>query len=146
MLKVHVLDQLHHHRSNVAHGVEVPAGARLLFTNGQVGTKPDGSTPEATAEQVEVIFDRLKAVLKAADMTLNDIVRFDVYVTDRADIDPFAEVRDRIIGDHKAGGDAACRQRAGPSGTEDRDRGRRRKGGLTPASAGGVFDLGRVGL
>ncbi len=103
MLKVHVLDQLHHHRSNVAHGVEVPAGARLLFTNGQVGTKPDGSTPEATAEQVEVIFDRLKAVLKAADMTLYDIVRFDVYVTDRADIDPFAEVRDRIMGDHKPG-------------------------------------------
>ena len=103
MLKVHVLDQLHHHRSNVAHGVEVPAGARLRFTNGQVGTKPDGSTPEATAEQVEVIFDRLKAVLKAADMTLNDIVRFDVYVTDRADIDPFAEVRDRIMGDHKPG-------------------------------------------
>ena len=103
MLNVHVLDQLHHHRSNVAHGVEVPAGARLLFTNGQVGTKPDGSTPEATAEQVEVIFDRLKAVLKAADMTLNDIVRFDVYVTDRADIDPFAEVRDRIMGDHKPG-------------------------------------------
>ena len=52
MLKVHVLDQLHHHRSNVAHGVEVPAGARLLFTNGQVGTKPDGSTPKVTAEQV----------------------------------------------------------------------------------------------
>jgi len=103
MLKVHVLDQLHHHRSNVAHGVEVPAGARLRFTNGQVGTKPDGSTPEATAEQVEVIFDRLKAVLKAADMTLNDIVCFDFYVTDRADIDPFAEVRDRIMGDHKPG-------------------------------------------
>ncbi len=103
MLKVHVLDELHHHRSNVAHGVEAPAGARMLFTNGQVGTKPDGSTPEATAEQVEVIFERLKAVLKAADMTLNDIVRFDVYMTDRADIDPFAEVRDRVMGDHKPG-------------------------------------------
>ena len=103
MLKVHVLDELHHHRSNVAHGVEVPAGARLLFTNGQVGTKPDGSTPETAAEQVEVIFERLKAVLKAADMALNDIVRFDVYVTDRADIDPFAEVRDRVMGDHKPG-------------------------------------------
>ena len=103
MLKVHVLDELHHHRSNVAHGVEVPAAARLLFTNGQVGTKPDGSTPEATAEQVEVIFERLKAVLEAADMTLNDIVRFDVYMTDRADIDPFAEVRDRVMGDHKPG-------------------------------------------
>ncbi len=39
MLKVHVLDRLHRHSSNVAHGVEVPAGARLLFTNGQVGTR-----------------------------------------------------------------------------------------------------------
>ena len=103
MLKVHILDQLHHHRSNVAHGVEVLAGARLLFTNGQVGTKPDGSTPEVTAEQVEVIFDRLKAVLKDDDMTLNDIVRFDVYATDRTDIDPFAEMRDWILGDHKPG-------------------------------------------
>ena len=103
MPKVHVLDQLHHHRSNVAHGVEVPAGARLLFTNGQVGTKPDGSTPEVTAEIVEVIFDWMKAALMAADMTLNDIVRFDVYVIDRADIDPFAEVRDRIMGDHTPG-------------------------------------------
>ncbi len=42
MLKIHVLDELYHHSSNVAHGVEVPAGARLMFTNGQVGTKPDG--------------------------------------------------------------------------------------------------------
>ena len=47
MLKVHVLDELYHHSSNVAHGVEVPAGARLLFTNGQVGTEPDG-TPRYT--------------------------------------------------------------------------------------------------
>ena len=57
MLKVHVLEQLHHHRSNVAHGVEVPAGARLLFTNGQVGTKPDSSALEVMTEQVEVIFE-----------------------------------------------------------------------------------------
>ena len=45
MLQVHVLDELHPHSSNVAHGVEVPAGARLLLTNGQVGTLPDGTTP-----------------------------------------------------------------------------------------------------
>ena len=43
MLKVHVLNELYHHSSNVAHRVEVPAGARLMFINGQVGTKPDGS-------------------------------------------------------------------------------------------------------
>ena len=103
MLKVHVLDELYHHSSNVAHGVEVPAGARLMFTNGQVGTKPDGVTPEATADQAEVIFGRLKAILKAANMTLGDVVRFDVYLTDQADVKTFVEVRDRFMDDHKPG-------------------------------------------
>ncbi len=103
MLKVHVLDELYHHSSNVAHGVEVPAGARLMFTNGQVGTKPDGTTPEATADQAEVIFGRLKVILEAANMTLGDVVRFDVYLTDQADVKTFVEVRDRFMLDHKPG-------------------------------------------
>ncbi len=103
MLKIHVLDELYHHSSNVAHGVEVPAGARLMFTNGQVGTKPDGTTPEATADQAEVIFGRLKAILEKANMTLGDVVRFDVYLTDQADVKTFVEVRDRFMDDHKPG-------------------------------------------
>lgn len=103
MLKVHVLDELYHHSSNVAHGVEIPAGARLLFTNGQVGTEPDGSTPEATADQLEVIFGRLRTILEAAGMTLKDVVRFDVYLTDQADVKTFVEVRDRMMGSHKPG-------------------------------------------
>lgn len=103
MLKVHILDTRYHHSSDVAHGVEVPPGARLLFTNGQVGTRPDGSTPEATADQLDVVFGRLEAVLAAADMGLGDVVRFDVYMTDRADVKTFARVRDRVMGDHKPG-------------------------------------------
>jgi enamine deaminase RidA (YjgF/YER057c/UK114 family) len=89
MLKLHVLEQLYHHSSNVAHGVEVPAGARLLFTNGQVGTRPDGVTPGTTAEQTEVAFERLRAVLRAAGMGFADVVRFDVFFTDRADLPAF---------------------------------------------------------
>ena len=103
MLKVHVLDELYHHSSNVAHGVEVPAGARLLFTNGQVGTKPDGTTPESTAEQAEVVFTRLSAVLDAARMAFSDIVRLTVFLTEQADVRTFVEVRDRIMGEHKPG-------------------------------------------
>ena len=103
MLKVHVLDRLHRHSSNVAHGVEVPAGARLLFTNGQVGTRPDGTTPPTTAEQAEVAFERLGAVLTAARMGFADIVRFDVYFTDQADVPVFVAIRDRVMGAHKPG-------------------------------------------
>lgn len=101
MLKVHVLDELYQHSSNVAHGVEIPAGARLLFTNGQVGTRPDGSTPEVTADQAEVVFERLEAVLGRASMTFKDVARFNVYLTDQSDVKTFVEVRDRIMGDHK---------------------------------------------
>lgn len=103
MLKVHVLDKLHRHSSNVAHGVEVPLGARLLFTNGQVGTGPDGTTPESTAEQAEVVFERLEAVLAAAKMTLSDIVRLTVFLTDQKDVGTFVATRDRVMGDHKPG-------------------------------------------
>ncbi len=103
MLKLHVLDELYHHSSNVAHGVEVPAGARLLFTNGQVGTKADGTTPETTAEQAEVVFTRVEAVLYAAKMTLSDIVRLTVFLTDQEDVRTFIEARDRVMGDHKPG-------------------------------------------
>ncbi len=103
MLKVHVLDDIHPHSGNVAHGVEVPAGARLLFTNGQVGTKADGTTPEATEDQAEVVFGRLRKILEASNMTFNDVARFDVYLTDQADVKTFVAVRDRFMGDHKPG-------------------------------------------
>ena len=102
-MKLHVLDDLYRHSSNVAHGVEVPAGARLLFTNGQVGTKLDGSTPESTAEQAEVVFDRVKAVLAAARMELSDIVRLTVFLTDQKDVATFVKARDHVMGLHKPG-------------------------------------------
>ena len=103
MLKTHILDDLHHHSSNVAHGVEVPAGARILFTNGQVGTKLDGTTPKTIAEQTEIVFSRVEAVLAAAKMNLSDIVRLTVFLTDQGDVRTFVQARDRVMGDHKPG-------------------------------------------
>jgi 2-iminobutanoate/2-iminopropanoate deaminase len=75
----------------------------MLFTNGQVGTKPDGTTPATTAEQAVVVFDRLKAVLAAANMSFSDVVRFTVFLTDQGDVRTFVEARDRVMGDHKPG-------------------------------------------
>ena len=100
-MKLHMLNELYPHSSHVAHGVEVPSGTRLMFTNGQVGTKPDGSTPESTADQAEVVFGRLRAILEKAGMSLADVVRFNAYLTDQADVKTFVAVRDRVMGDHK---------------------------------------------
>jgi enamine deaminase RidA (YjgF/YER057c/UK114 family) len=50
-----------------------------------------------------VAFERLGEVLRAAGMGFADVVRFDVYFTDRADVPVFVAIRDRVMGAHKPG-------------------------------------------
>lgn len=101
MLKVHTLnDRLCPHTNNAAHGVEIPAGARLLFTNGQVGARHDGTVPRDIGEQFEVIFERLGHVLAASAMGFGDVVKFTVYVTDKAHLEAFHRVRAGRMKDH----------------------------------------------
>ena len=101
MLSIHTIDSLYPHSRNVGHAVEVPPGARLLFTNGQTGTELDGSTPESIGAQTLVVFDRLRTIMENANMTLRDIVRLNTYLIDENDTQIFLDVRDRIMGDHK---------------------------------------------
>jgi 2-iminobutanoate/2-iminopropanoate deaminase len=101
MLKVHTLnDQICPHTNNAAHGVEIPSGARILFTNGQVGARMDGSVSEDPGEQFEIIFDRLNHVLAASDMSFSDVVKLTVYVTDKGHFDVFHRVRAYHMKDH----------------------------------------------
>lgn len=101
MLTVHTLnDQICAHRDNGGHATEVPPNSRLLFCNGQVGARPDATVPDDTGEQVEVIFERIKVILAAADMDFQDIVKLTVYVTDHAIFEDFYRLRGRYLGDH----------------------------------------------
>ncbi len=101
MLAIHTLEDIHPHSSNYAHAVGIPTGARLLMSNGHMGTRADGTTPEDVEAQTEVIFDRLEAVLKADDMSLADIARITTFLTEVDDQEAYKRVRDRVLGDHK---------------------------------------------
>ena len=101
MLTTHTLnDRICAHSSNAAHATEVPPNARILFCNGQVGARLDGTVPEDSLEQVEVIFERIRIILAASNMTLADVVKFTVYATDKSILDNYFRVRGRIMGDH----------------------------------------------
>lgn len=101
MLTAHTLnDQIRAHSTNAAHGMEVPRNARLLFCNGQVGARLDGTIPEDPADQIEVIFERIRIILAASSMTFRDVVKFTVYVTDKLFLDDYFRIRGRIMGDH----------------------------------------------
>jgi 2-iminobutanoate/2-iminopropanoate deaminase len=101
MLTVHTLnDRICAHSSNAAHATEVPTNARLLFCNGQVGARLDGTIPDAPLEQIEVIFERIRLTLAASNMSFEDVVKLTVYVTDKSILDDYFSIRRRIMGDH----------------------------------------------
>jgi 2-iminobutanoate/2-iminopropanoate deaminase len=101
MLTVHRLnDRICAHSSNAAHGVEVRPNARILFCNGQVGARLDGTIPEDPQTQIEVIFERIRVILAASNMTFEDVVKFTVYVTDKSILDDYFRIRGQVMGDH----------------------------------------------
>ena len=101
MLTVHTLnDRIRAHSNNAAHSIEVPPNARLLFCNGQVGARLDGTVPETPLEQIEVIFERIRLILAASGMSFADVVKLTVYVTDKSILDDYFRVRDRFMGNH----------------------------------------------
>jgi enamine deaminase RidA (YjgF/YER057c/UK114 family) len=93
-------DRIRAHSHNAAHAMEVPPNARLLFCNGQVGARLDGTVPEDMREQIEVIFERIGIILAAARMTFADVVKLTVYVTNKSILDDYFDVRARIMGNH----------------------------------------------
>jgi enamine deaminase RidA (YjgF/YER057c/UK114 family) len=80
-----------------SHGVEVPAGKRLILCSGQLGIGPDESIPEDVGAQAELCFANIAAILTEAGLGLKDIVRINAYVTDRACFKPYMAVRDRLF-------------------------------------------------
>jgi enamine deaminase RidA (YjgF/YER057c/UK114 family) len=82
-----------------SHGVEVPAGKRLIVCSGQLGIGPDDSIPEDAGAQAELCFANIEAVLAEARLSLKDVVRINAFVTDRAHMKPYMEVRDRLVSD-----------------------------------------------
>jgi enamine deaminase RidA (YjgF/YER057c/UK114 family) len=56
----------------------------LLFVSGQVGSREDGSPEPDFESQVQLAFDNLEAVLKAAGATFDDVVDVTSFHTDPA--------------------------------------------------------------
>jgi len=82
-----------------SHGVEVGAGARLVFCSGQLGIGPDDDVPEDVGEQARLCFRAIAGILAEADMTLGDLVRLNAYVTSAEYLQAYMRVRDEFVAD-----------------------------------------------
>ncbi|MDJ1006648.1 MAG: RidA family protein [Paracoccaceae bacterium] len=80
-----------------AHGVEVPAGARLIATSGQLGLAADGTVPDEAAAQARICFENISAILSAGGAGPEHVVRINAFVTDRIHMAGYMAERDRWL-------------------------------------------------
>lgn len=83
-----------------SHGVEVPAGKRLVLCSGQLGVAADDTVPEDAGAQAELCYANIRAILAEAGMTLADVVRVNAFVTAREHMPAYMAVRDRMFPDN----------------------------------------------
>jgi 2-iminobutanoate/2-iminopropanoate deaminase len=79
-----------------SHGIEVPAGARLVFCSGQLGIGPNGEAPDDVAAQARLCFRAIARILAEAGMDLSDLVRLNAYVTSPDHLQAYMRVRDEF--------------------------------------------------
>ena len=82
-----------------SHGVEVPAGQRLVFCSGQLGIAADAAIPPDCAGQARLCFDNIAAILAEAGMDLSNIVRVNAYVSGREHLAAYMAVRNTLFSD-----------------------------------------------
>ena len=87
-----------------AHGAEIPPGARILHTAGQVGRTSDGTVPDDFKAQAENTWRNLIRILQDNEMTADDIVKISHFLTDAASIEEYLEVYPKFLGQVRPAG------------------------------------------
>jgi len=70
--------------ADYAHAIEITNAARTVYVAGTMGLDADGSANPSIDHQLEKIWGNISAILKAADMGVDNIVRMTTYLSDRA--------------------------------------------------------------
>jgi enamine deaminase RidA (YjgF/YER057c/UK114 family) len=83
-----------------SHGIELPPNARLLYLAGQLGVAADGKMAPDIREQATQAWRNLGAVLQAADMGYESLVKLTHFLVRREDIAVYREVRAQFLGKH----------------------------------------------
>ena len=77
---------------------EVSGATRWLFISGQVPADAQGAVPTDFRSQCRLVWTNIEAQLKAADMTLDHLVKLTVFLADRRYRQENYEVRHQVLG------------------------------------------------
>ena len=84
-----------------SHTVSVPEGTELLFISGQLGVRPDGTTPSTIAEQADQVFSNLIALLQTHGLDATDVIKLTTFMVTGQDGDAVRAARLKYLGSHR---------------------------------------------
>ena len=82
-------------------GMEVSNASRILFISGQIPATVDGAVPERFEDQSRLAWQNVIAQLRAADMTLDNLVKVTIFLSDRKYTADYRRTRDEALGGRK---------------------------------------------
>src|SRR5262249_2334368 len=80
---------------------ETSGATRTTYISGQIGQTMDGTIPDDIVEQSRLTWQNLEAQLKAAGMTLDNLVKVTTILPNQGDVAAAREVRSKVLGDRK---------------------------------------------
>lgn len=80
-------------RSIYTHATRLEHGSALLFVSGQFGVRPDGTLPIGFAEQAAQALSNIEALLSASDMSIENIVKLNYFLTRSGDASELVKLR-----------------------------------------------------
>jgi enamine deaminase RidA (YjgF/YER057c/UK114 family) len=78
--------------------VEVVGARRLLFISGQIPVGAGGEVPTAFGQQCHQAWANVEAQLRAARMTLDNLIKVTTYLSDRRHASENRDIRQKVLG------------------------------------------------
>ena len=82
-----------------SHAVSVSGAGQWLHVSGQIGVRVDGSLAEGVEEQAKVALQNLKALLEAAGMGVQHLVKLTTFLVEQKHLALVNPERARFLGD-----------------------------------------------
>ena len=86
-----------------AQSVEVTGASRLLFVSGQIPATTTGDVPADFESQARLCWANVIAQLRAADMTLDNLVQVRIFLADRKYTADYRKVRIEVLEGRQVG-------------------------------------------
>ena len=85
--------------SHYSQALEVTGAQKLLFVSGQIPVAKDGNVPKEFRAQAHQAWANVEAQLRAAGMTLDNVVKVTIFLASRRDAMENRAVRQEVLGE-----------------------------------------------